>query len=200
MTSPISVPPHLQAQVDLLVAQALSGIRVPTGPAFDLVTSWYETLDDGATVRAGGSATLPLVTLEQAAARATDDTIRWRAMQTNDAENYSIEDVSDVMRIAEVRRHLRDLLGEGDFVEDVPPCACAVIIEASNGQQAILCYSISGDWDPMSGPDIEWEGIRPSTEVWRREHVENGVLTTVAEAEALTDGEILTAWRKLHGS
>ena len=192
------IPAHLQAYVDHLVDQASLGVRLPVGPAFDLVTSWYETLDSSVTVRAGSSATIPVVTLFEAVSRAHDDDIRWHAELSDDTSLPERGDVTDAMRVAAVRRHLRNLLGEGDPIDDLPSSACAVVIEGSNGQRAVLCYSVSGDWEPMSGPDIEWEGIRQSLDIWRRELVEQGVIMTLTEAEALTDSEILGAWRKMH--
>jgi hypothetical protein len=194
LPKPLCVPEHLQPLVDQLVQCAHSGDHMPTGHAFDLVTSWCEAADDGVAVFGGDHGTsFYIVHLQAALSRLDRDTLEFMAKVDDD------EPLDDALCAKIVRRHLCNLLGEGDLVEDLSSTGCEILAQATDGTQASLCFLMSGGFDVFTGPDIEWEGVFVSLEQFRKRFSGDGALTQLADLDGISDQALLAAWRAAQG-
>jgi hypothetical protein len=172
------------------VAQCLVGVRLPKGPAFDLVTSWCETASDGVgSISGDHGGTFPVVTATHAISSLDEDSICRLAGVDDEV------DLTEELVAYAICRRLRELLGEGEFVEDLPPAGCEIIIEASNCDRASLCFYLTGGFAVFDGPEFERVGVYPNLESFRVEHSARGMLTQLAELDALTNQQLLASWR-----
>jgi hypothetical protein len=189
---PIELPADLRPHADVLALAAAAGVELTSGPSFDLVTSWCETMADECgllTGEHGGS--FPFLQLE-------DALVSLDVLEICDQMDVDEEEAtSDAVLIAAMRQRLATLLNEGDLQDEVP-LACDITIAGTDSRFVSLCFYLSGADSVMGGPDIEWAGVYRSLDAFREKLRSEGALTSVEEAAAIPDERLVEIWRGIH--
>ncbi|MGH7711221.1 MAG: hypothetical protein ACREOG_08050, partial [Gemmatimonadaceae bacterium] len=127
-----------------------------------------------------------------------EEVARW---PDEEIENF-LEDalqapLSDNVRLAFLRERFVGIL-KGEYTDaDSHPAGCEIVISASDGRRASLCFFLSGY--SFTGPRIECRGVYRSLNEFRAELRVQGALTDAAEVAAISDHTLLKAWRVAHG-
>jgi hypothetical protein len=186
---PAVVPTSLQSHVDALVQAAIAGVNDPTGPSFDLVTSWCEVHSDDSGFYSGDHGeSFPVVWLENELGRCSDDDIESEKNPDDDAP------ISDVLRVTFVRKRLAGVFDGSLWDSDMHSMACEIRVAASDTAVASLCFYLSG-YSFGDGPQIEWCGVYRAFDDFRNELRASGALTSLEEAERISDSVLLEHWR-----
>lgn len=182
------VPAELQPSLDAVVAAARKGVKKPTGPAFDLITSWCAANPDESGVESGdyGEGFL-VVSLDGELPGCSD----WDVELPERADEIELTDED---RVAYIRERLDEIFDGASGDEDVYPMGCFIRVQASTGKKAIIGYFLSGGGG-MGGLSVDWEGAYRNVKEFRADLRRGGCLTGRDDAEKTSDAALLRLWQ-----